>query len=392
MVADDLGGHRAQFGFHGSEDDVGIILAPPEKRGGLTPALTPGPSPDYGRGGAAGEVGDGVAFLILAFDFHQRRIGTRGLVFEVGDDGSDFEFVDLVELLRFGQGGAGHARQFFVHAEVVLQGDRGVGDALRLDADAFLGFHGLVQAVAPAATGHHAPGVLVHDQDLAALHEVLAVAAEEMLGAQGLFEVAQQARLLGGHVLGTFRVLERLAEQSLHVRDADLGQRDGAVLFVDLVILGLELLHQLRHLCVPFQVTGGRPGDDERRARLVNEHVVHLVHDGVVMPPLHPVFEAHGHVVAQVVEAELGVGAVGDVRGIGLGALHQAQVMLVFVRGFARRVVDEGFLAVLGGGGHLQDADGESQKAVDPAHPAAMQPCEVIVDGDEVDAFACQRV
>ncbi len=32
VVADDLGDHRAQFGFHGAVDDVGIILAAPVAR------------------------------------------------------------------------------------------------------------------------------------------------------------------------------------------------------------------------------------------------------------------------------------------------------------------------------------------------------------------------
>ena len=43
------------------------------------------------------------------------------------------EVVDLAELGRLGLGGAGHARQLVVHAEVVLEGDRGEGLVLALD-------------------------------------------------------------------------------------------------------------------------------------------------------------------------------------------------------------------------------------------------------------------
>ena len=43
---------------------------------------------------------------------------------------------------------------------------------------------------------------------------------------------------------------------------------------------------------------------------------VHLVDDGVGMPALHHLVRAHLHVVAQVVEAQLVVGAVGDVAGV----------------------------------------------------------------------------
>ena len=66
------------------------------------------------------------------------------------------EAVDLLELVRLGVGRAGHARQLGVHAEVVLESDRGQRLVLGLDLHAFLGFDGLVQAVAPAAAGHQA--------------------------------------------------------------------------------------------------------------------------------------------------------------------------------------------------------------------------------------------
>ena len=124
----------------------------------------------------------------------------------------------------------------------------------------------------------------------------------------------------------------------------DLGQGDGAVLLVDLVVFGLELLTTWAILRVPLQVAGGRAGDDERGAGFVDQDVVDLVHDGKVMAALDTVLQAHGHVVAQVVEAELGVGAVGDVGGVGLGAVHQAQLVLVLVRGSRSRSNRKAFL------------------------------------------------
>src|SRR5690606_41354816 len=49
-----------------------------------------------------------------------------------------FRLVDVAELLRLGGGGAGHARQLGVEAEVVLDGDRGQRLVLGLDLGAFL--------------------------------------------------------------------------------------------------------------------------------------------------------------------------------------------------------------------------------------------------------------
>ncbi len=49
--------------------------------------------------------------------------------------------------------------ELLVEAEVVLNRDRGERLGLAVDLHAFLGFHGLVQAIAPAAAGHFTAGV-----------------------------------------------------------------------------------------------------------------------------------------------------------------------------------------------------------------------------------------
>ena len=74
-----------------------------------------------------------------------------------------------------------------------------------------------------------------------------------------------------------------------------------------------------------------------------------------------------GHVVAQVVEAELVVGAVGDVGGVS----HPPLV-----------------------GRHLREdhADVQAQEAVHPAHPLAVPFGQIVVDGDDVHALAGHAV
>ena len=102
-------------------------------------------------------------------------------------------------------------------------------------------------------------------------------------------------------------------------------------------------------------------------AGLVDEDGVHLVHDGEGVAPLDHLLLVDGHVVPQVVEAELVVGAVGDVGGVGGVAL---------------------------GGGHLvnDQAHGQAQEAVELAHPLAVALGQVVVDRDDVDAFAGEGV
>src|SRR5215203_3133212 len=93
----------------------------------------------------------------------------------------------------------------------------------------------------------------------------------------------------------------------------------------------------------------------------------HLVDDGVVVRALHHRLEVELHVVAQVVEPELVVGAVGDVASVGVLAVG------------IRHVV-------------LDDAHGEAEEAVDPSHPLGVAAGQVVVDGDDVDPLALQRV
>ena len=85
------------------------------------------------------------------------------------------------------------------------------------------------------------------------------------------------------------------------------------------------------------------------------------------MAPLHVVREVELHVVAEVVEAELVVGAVGDVAAVGDLALLVVQIV-------------------------LDDADRHAEEAVDASHPLGVAPGEVVVDGDDVDALAFEGV
>ncbi len=88
---------------------------------------------------------------------------------------------------------------------------------------------------------------------------------------------------------------------------------------------------------------------------------------GEVVAALHQVVERPGHVVAQIVEAELVVRAVGDVGGVGGPAL------------LGRQLPDD-------------LADRQPQEAVHPAHPVGVARGQVVVDRDDVHAVAAERV
>ena len=107
------------------------------------------------------------------------------------------------------------------------------------------------------------------------------------------------------------------------------------------------------------RVVVGEAGDDERRSRFVDQDVVDFVDDGVIERTLDLDFLGRLHVVAQIIEAELVVGAVGDVAVVG---------DLPFVR------IHVG----------LDGTDGEAETQVKRTHPFHVAAGKIIVDGDDV--------
>ena len=104
----------------------------------------------------------------------------------VGGDDHHIQLVDVPELpcLRFCR--TGHAGQLVVHTEVVLQGNRGKGLRGGFHLHVFLGLHGLVKTVTPAAAFHDTAGALVHNLYLIVHNHVVHVLGEHGVGFQEL--------------------------------------------------------------------------------------------------------------------------------------------------------------------------------------------------------------
>ena len=333
---------------------------------------------------------DGLALLVAADDVVHDRLELGFLRLEdevvlvqpgdrdVGRDLDHVQVVDLDELLLLRLRGTGHAGELLVEPEVVLQRDRRERLVLLLDPDALLRLDGLVQALAPAAPFHQAAGELVDDLDLAVLDDVVDVALVERLRLQRLDQVVDE--------LDVARVVEVLdPERALDGVDRRLRRRDRLVLLVievvgarelGLVLALLALARRGRAVQVlddSREVVVGRrrglrlAGDDQRRPRLVDQDRVDLVDDREGVAALHEPVLRDGHVVAQVVEAELRVGAVRDVGRVGLPPL-----------GERHHVLDR--------------ADRHAEALEDRPVPLGVALGQVVVRGHEVDARARQRV
>ena len=213
------------------------------------------------------------------------------------------QVVDLDELLLLGLRGAGHAAELLVEAEVVLQRDRRERDVLLADLHALLRLDRLVQALAPAAAFHDAAGVLVDDLDLAVLDHVVDVELVERLGLERLGEVVDE--------LDVARVVEVVdPERALDRVERGLRRRHRLVLLVVEVVgarelglvlalrglagrgLAVQVAHDAGEVVVGLRGGLRLAGDDQRRARLVDQDRVDLVDDRVRMAALDDVRRA----------------------------------------------------------------------------------------------------
>src|SRR6185437_11774710 len=253
----------------------------------------------------------------------------------VGRDDHDFQAVDLLKFRGFRFRRSGHAGQLLVHAEIVLEGDGGQGLVLALDLDVFLGFDRLVQAIRPPPARHQASGELIHDDDFAILHYILDVALVQRVGLHSSIDVVFEVPVFGiGNVSD--------AQKLLDFFPANVSDRDALVLFVHHVVAGkffrlarsgvnLLTLFQLGNDAIdPRIFVGGLfagAGNNQRGAGLVDQDGIDLIDDGVVVLALHAIANIKLHVVAQVIEPELVVSAIGNVRGVGFAALFIIQIV-----------------------------------------------------------------
>ncbi len=113
----------------------------------------------------------------------------------VGWNFQNVEPVDVHELIRFCHGGTGHACEFFIKAEIVLEGNRRHGLVFRLDGDVFLCFQCLVQAFGVASAFHHAAGELVDNHHLVVFDDVVFVTLKQLMRAQRLVHVMDNGHI-----------------------------------------------------------------------------------------------------------------------------------------------------------------------------------------------------
>ncbi len=118
-------------------------------------------------------------FELLPFGLidHIRVVCANHLL--IGGYNRHIQFIRTIKLSSLSVRGSCHPSKFFVHPEVVLEGNGGQGLIFFCHAHAFLGFHSLMQAVAPAATRHHTSCELVHNDHLPIFQNIVDILLEQ---------------------------------------------------------------------------------------------------------------------------------------------------------------------------------------------------------------------
>ena len=115
-------------------------------------------------------------------------------------------------------GSAGHAGQLVVHAEEILEGDRGQRHRFFLNLDPLFGLDRLVQPFRIAAPFHQSAGKFVDDDHLAAAHDVVLVATIKRNRTQRVVQIGQHVEMFG-------RIKVVGPQHTLDVGNSLLGQR-----------------------------------------------------------------------------------------------------------------------------------------------------------------------
>ena len=203
--------------------------------------------------------------------------------------GGHFDNAKTVNFLEFiGLGGRcpGHACQLVVEAEIVLERHLCERHVLRLDLYALLGFNRLVQTIRQAPSCHHTAREFIDQHNLTVAHDVILVLGEQLVGAQALVYVMDNG--------GTFRIVEGLVflemtghlQQTLQGLVALIGKGHVPGFLVDRVMLIVQLGDDFIDCDIELGPVLCGPGDDQRRAGLVNQDRVHLVDNREVMVAL----------------------------------------------------------------------------------------------------------
>ena len=138
----------------------------------------------------------------------------------------NIELINGGKLLRLGYGGTGHAGEFVVKSEVILEGDGRKSFILALNIDMLLGLYRLVKSVAVPSSEHHTACKLINDDDFPVSYNIVHIPLHHVSGLESLHYM-----VVDFHIVGIGKILN--SEEALALCHTLLGKGNLIILLVN---------------------------------------------------------------------------------------------------------------------------------------------------------------
>src|SRR5258708_28745899 len=235
-----------------------------------------------------------------------------------------------------------------------------------------------MQLFRETASVHWASGELVNDDHLTFFDHVVFVALVNDHRPQTVIQVWDYAR-----VSRTVDVVSlkdaSIAQSAFNFFYTCVGQIDTLRLeFFDVITIGFLSInaifatwnqiadHAGKQAVVVTGFVGGSR-DDQRGTSLIDQDVVNFVNDAEVMSTLDHLLVRKHHVIAQIVEAELIVRAVGNIGGVGFAARDGPEILVTLIVAGKSRIEHERTASRIGGG-ILADSRAHAEQMINRPH------------------------
>ena len=269
--------------------------------------------------------------------------------------------IDVSELAFFRLCCTCHSCQFLIHPEIILQRYGRQCPGLRADQHAFLRFDSLVKTIAVSSPEHETSRKLIYDDYLTIFYDIINISLHHVPCLQRLEHV-----MVDFHILRVSKVFHpKILFAFFHTF---VGECYLFILFLNCkIIIFPEGPDEA--VCSPVHISGlvAFSRYYQRRPGLIYEDRIHLVYNGIVQLALHHSFLIDHHIIAQIIETVLIIGPISDIRLISGSPVSFGNAM-------------------------YHASYREPQECIEFAHPFHITLCQIIVDGDHVDALSFQRV
>ena len=163
-------------------------------------------------------------------------------------DADNIEFINFLEFLGFGIRCTRHTRKFLIHAEIILEGNRGQSLAFGLNFHALFGLNRLMQTIRPAAAMHHTPRKVINNDNFAVLNDIVLIEFIKRMSLQSLVHVMQ--------IFDIFRVINIIDFQmTFEFLNTRFIQGHALILLVNgIIFIALEERHEFINFFIKIEI------------------------------------------------------------------------------------------------------------------------------------------